>query len=157
MRQTLFLISLLATAAAAQGQSLDRQVVATAGGYFEGTSGRLTSTTGEVATLTFMQSGSSLAQGFEQGDVLISSVGHAVEGTWARVWPNPTSGMVVLHTGVAACPWRLSTADGRLVLNGTTDGPEQNIDLSLLAQATYLLSVSLPDGRSATWRIQKML
>ena len=89
MRQTLFLISLLATAAAAQGQSLDQQVIGSSGLQYVTVSARVAFTIGEPLTATLTGQDGIITQGFHQGTLTVTSVREELAATALSVHPNP--------------------------------------------------------------------
>lgn len=80
------------------------------------------------------------------GDCTLGSGCHMVTGMGVatteadlfRLYPNPTSGLVVVERSTATrSPWRLLDAYGRLVRSGTLEGLRGTLDLEGLAPGTY--------------------
>ncbi|MFK7925665.1 MAG: hypothetical protein AB8H47_27190 [Bacteroidia bacterium] len=121
-------------------QSLERQVLGTVGGYFEGSQVHLSYTGGEVATETL--SGTlTLTQGFQQAteDEITAIDPTQLVAVDYRLFPNPTEGpthLVLSSDQSLQLHWSLVDGLGRTLRQSATPvslvaGQEREVDLDL--------------------------
>ena len=146
-----FAILFLFAAIRLHAQTLERQVIGSAGIYQTAAWGSLSSTTGESVTNTFTTSSLILTQGFQQplqSDVRVYDiVGDNISVT---VFPNPAADIinVVVHSNVAGKHYYVTLFD---LLGQHLDLPKRDMsagletklqfDVSALANAPYLMQI----------------
>jgi len=105
-------------------QTTSPEVVASSGGYYEGTSASLSWTLGELATETYTTGGVTLTQGFQQ-PIIVSVTGINVEvlvfleGPFAGTEMNTslnTSGTIPLDQPYNIAPWNYSGTENVLAI-----------------------------------------
>lgn len=109
MKNKPLLMLLLLLSAGAHAQTLERQVIGSAGGSYSGSSFAADHTTGEAITATGSSGSFVLTQGFHQlqaGGTAISEKGLLVNFS---LYPNPASDVVTLSLQ-AATPFALRTS-----------------------------------------------
>ena len=72
--KTLLISLLLTVSAISFGQSIDQNVVSTAGDQHQSNNASISWTLGEVATESYTNGNATLNQGFQQGNLFISSI-----------------------------------------------------------------------------------
>jgi hypothetical protein len=150
-----FCLSFLLTAGLANGQSVERHVVASAGDYFVTPNLSLSWTLGEAVTETVSNEFMMLSQGFQQGEKITFTT---IKDPLARlfdikVFPNPTSDVVNISINSEMndiLTVQIYSMAGEKVLTEKTS--DKNIQLSLadLAPANYLLSLRKLNGELIT-------
>lgn len=159
MKKQLIFLFLICTAAV-QAQSLDRQVVASAGGYQENATLSLSYTLGELAVQTLTAGNLILTQGFQQPLGIGTFSPEQLYPDWqVKTWPNPVAGDLYLEistdvrTAVILETFDLS---GRLYLARRLETPLQSdpytLDLSNLEKGIYILKI-----RTADYSLQRIV
>jgi hypothetical protein len=147
-----YLLLLLFTAARLQAQSLERQVIGSAGIYQTAAWGSLSATTGECITNTFSASSVVLTQGFQQplpSDLMVYNV--PSNNISIEVFPNPASDLinVAINTNDPDKHYSVTLFDlpGQLLKlpcqnfsSGTTI--RLTFDLRPIANGTYLIQIN---------------
>lgn len=141
-----------ATIITAHAQSIERQVIGTAGAFQTASWGSLSSTTGESATTTLTTASNVLTQGFQQpliSDVKVYDVAPITISV--QVYPNPASDIanVVINTDNADKHYSATLFD---LLGQRLELPNQYLingrnthiifDLHRLAAATYMILIT---------------
>jgi hypothetical protein len=137
-------------------QSLDQQVIGSSGRQFVTSSARVTFTIGEPLTATLAGEDGIITQGFHQGTITVTSVRQELPVAALSVHPNPTVDRLIVTTAAEGANWHLHTLDGKAVMHGTFKQGRNDIDVTALAQATYMLTVVAHNHRTNTYRIVKM-
>jgi hypothetical protein len=144
---------LLGIAAKAQSPSIERYVVASAGGsYYNGTTFEMDYTLGEFAVVTLSDANNYLTQGFQQPfvDPNVSVNDNPLTDMNISYFPNPTSGNLTLNITNAGdrefklelfdvLGQRISTQTATAGFNGTT---AINIDMQHCTTGNYYLRIS---------------
>jgi hypothetical protein len=155
MKQKLFFTILFSfTIYGSQAQSLERQVIGSAGTFQTASWGSLSSTTGEALTTTLSSSSNFLTQGFQQplpSDINVK-VNEVAPGNFnVRVFPNPAGDFinVVIINGDAGKHYSVTLFDlpGQklsLQCQVVTTGCETTFkfDLNPLANGSYLINIT---------------
>jgi len=128
------------------GQSLDRQVIGSAGDYTSAGNVQLSWTVGEVAITTASSGNLVITQGFQQPDGLVIGIESPISGLSINLFPNPTQDIVVLKlNSKEAQELQLQWYDmlGQLVGDMQTASVHgeysREFDLSHFAPGTYFL------------------
>lgn len=144
----LFIFSLLFYNA--QGQEVERQVIANATHFMESGNLSLNGTLGEVSVTT-LDSGSdlSIGQGFHQGSLLITNTYEAFSDLEFNVFPNPTIEEVVITTS-AEQPLTATIFDltGRILIQQEIENPKEQttVHLGRLPAGHYFMKINDENG-----------
>lgn len=151
---------------AANAQSLERQVIASAGGFSTANGVSLSYTVGEPVIETAVSGSVILTQGFQQPDDITTSIKHVSNVSLNyTVFPNPTDDMIFIElqsdipvevelslydiTGR-----RIIELDNKAMVNGQV---REQMDLTQLAPANYILTMSEVGGKVLkTFKVQKI-
>ena len=140
--KNLFIPLLLSACLFVSAQDADQNVVATGGDYFSNASGSVSWTLGEVLTETYTE-GNTLSQGFQQVALTVTTLIDPVQLSYSlSVYPNPTSQHLVIESDEESLSYVLYNISGQAVLNGNIHAATQTLDLSALANGTYILKIN---------------
>lgn len=162
MRNTVWTFIVVAVAAwmapnaATHAQSLDQQVIGSSGQQYVTASARVAFTIGEPLTATLTGQDGIITQGFHQGTITVTSVREELPAATLSVFPNPAIDRLIVTSSADGALWHLHTLDGKAVMHGTLQQGSNQIDVSELAQATYMLTVVARDRKTNAYRIIKM-
>jgi hypothetical protein len=140
----------------AVAQSLDQQVIGSSGRQYVTASARVAFTIGEPLTATLTGQDGIITQGFHQGTITVTSVRDELPAAALSVHPNPAVDRLMVTSSAEGAQWHLHTLDGKAVMHGTLQQGRNEIDVTRLAQATYMLTVVARDRRTNAYRIVKM-
>ncbi len=152
----------LISQADASGQSLDAQVIAAGGEYFQNSQMSLSQTVGEAIIGDIGNSAADFSMGFQQAYDQLTAIPEpeAQHNSSGNIWvyPNPAQDALYLRF-TSATPnnqLRIIVRDltGR-ILSGAAYQPAQPIDISQLAPGMYLLELSTPAQASRQIRFIK--
>ncbi|MBK6930618.1 MAG: T9SS type A sorting domain-containing protein [Saprospirales bacterium] len=157
----LCLFFFLATTISASAQTIDRQVVASSGGYSATPDNTISGswTAGEIVAGPLIQPGFDLiiTQGFQQPDLFDASIGVGVQDVslemfGIKVFPNPVNQKLIIqvdNAGIKA-PWlKLFDLQGRLFQEMPLVYGHQEIDLSAMPNGSFFMHFSDADGHNA--------
>lgn len=151
-----FAFSFLLHTAAVNAQSLERQVIGTSGNQYFTAAATMDFTMGETVTATLTGQNGIATQGFHQGTISITSVRETLSLAELSVYPNPTTDKLTISTAIDNVLWQLHTLDGKIVTSGALNLGSTTVDVSSLAQATYMLTITTPLQGVNSYRIVKM-
>jgi len=140
----------LLTTGISNAQTIEREVVASAGDYFVAPTFSLSWTLGEPVVETVSNDYIMLTQGFQQSDFKITAIKEPLAGLFdISVFPNPTADVLNIRINSAKdeiITVQLYSMTGEKVISEKTR--EKNIQLNLadLSSASYLLSLRKLDG-----------
>jgi hypothetical protein len=159
-------IAMLGMGIASQAQSLERQVIGSAGGYEEEAGYSLSFTVGEPVVETAISGSLVLTQGFQQPDDIRVGINDVVKVNMDYlIFPNPTiDKLTVQLTADHAMEVTISLhdmlgrkfdqLDRKVLVDGVT---QQQYDLSSLAAANYMLVLTDKAGNQlGQFKIQKL-
>jgi hypothetical protein len=162
----LFGLAILGFGFVSQAQSLDRQVIGSAGGYEEQGGYSLSFTVGEPVVETAITGTLVLTQGFQQPDDVTVGINDVVKINMDYfIFPNPTVNQLTvqlsadkivevsisLHDMLGR---ELTDLNRKVLVDGVTN---QQYDLTNLAAANYMLILSDKDGNLlGQFKIQKL-
>lgn len=152
----------LAASVAVSAQSLERQVIGSAGDYATGGNVSLSYTVGETATATLSGGNLILTQGFQQPDDQMTGIDEPVFNGEITVYPNPTSDIVMINiTSDDDLILELTNVSGQQLMNRELVFQSGNysgqVDLQKYAAGTYLLYLRDSEGRVVTnYKVQKI-
>jgi hypothetical protein len=128
----------------ADGQTLPRSVISSAGGQFISSAGSLEWSLGEIMTETYSHDGGFLTQGFQQPSrVIVTSL--VEDETATLIYPNPVSRFLYVKTA-SDHEWQVELFDlhGKRMMSPIQkiDDTRIEVDLLGLPTAIYLLGIS---------------
>lgn len=137
----LLIFFLIALPLLAFGQKVDRHVVAAGGDYFEAASTSISWTLGELAVENFVAGNLFLTQGFQQGNMIVSSI-HGIHPEFVlKTYPNPVMDILIVESEKLDLKYRLIDAYGKIFENGTINSLSYELDFSSLPSGIYFLWV----------------
>lgn len=138
-------------------QTIDNQVVGSAGGSFEAANGSLSSTMGETVTNTLEQTNVTLTQGFQQPTFFITSVDNPKkEKLEVEIFPNPTTDVVYLKTSEKSMKYHVLDLSGKILETGELIESQTKINLLNYAKNIYLIEVySTSKNTKNTFKVTK--
>jgi len=148
-------LTLLISAFSINGQTIEREVIASAGDNFVSPTFTLSWTLGEPVTETISNDYMILTQGFQQGELYkVTAVKEPLAELFdINVYPNPTPD--VLNISIRShqdeiLSVQLYSLTGEKVLSEKTKEKNIRFNLSHLSSASYLLSLRKLDGSLIT-------
>ncbi len=146
------------------GQSVERQVIASSGGYSSSSSVSASFTVGETVTATGTSSSIIVTQGFQQPTVSSVGIEELDNGLSVNVYPNPVSDNLMVEISainelhVNATVYDMAGKEtgisvSNLQVNGTL---KTTLDASALSAGNYLISFTDENTSLGTVRIQKV-
>lgn len=146
------------------GQSAERQVIASTGGYAAATGLQVSYTVGETVIATGTSSNIIVTQGFQQPDGNSVGIEELDNGLSVNVYPNPVSNEVAVEISamndlnVSATVYDMhgkqtSVGLSNLKVNGTL---KTSLDISSLSAGQYFISFTDASANLGTVRIQKV-
>lgn len=124
-------------------QSISRDVVSAAGDEFIAATGSLSWTLGETVTETFVTDSYTLSQGFQQGDLSVTSIlDPTIAGFNVNVYPNPVKNRLTINTDLQGAKYSIVNMKGKIVNTGKLNQSALQIDFTALPAGTYLLQVN---------------
>jgi len=135
------LIFLISMPLLAFGQRVDRFVVAGGGDYYEAASTNIAWTLGELAVGNLIVGDIFLSQGFQQGNMIISTVGGIPLGFVLKAYPNPVVDILVIETEKLDLLYRLLDVNGKMLENGTINSSSFELDFTSFPSGIYFLWV----------------
>jgi hypothetical protein len=161
MKQSLLLWLSLLYGIGGYSQSVQSQVIGSAGDHFETNEAQMAFTIGEVVTETFGAGDLILTQGFHQTNLMVTSIEDLAAEFQLRVFPNPTVDLLSIDAQRSPESFSLELMDTagrplllqRSMLNGTT----HQINLSNYPPGIYLLRLRTEDRKNIqTFKIVKL-
>ncbi|MDC7240182.1 MAG: T9SS type A sorting domain-containing protein [Spirochaetales bacterium] len=135
----IYILILLVIPIYSLGQSIDRQVVSTAGGTFESSSISISWTLGELAIGTFSVGDIMLTQGFHQGSLEVNSIEDIELNFKLKAYPNPVTDFLVIETDRLGVFFQIVDSNGKVLLNGNIENETQEIDFTNFTSGFYFL------------------
>lgn len=123
------------------GQQIDRHVVAAGGDYYEAASTNIAWTLGELVVGNLIVGDIFLSQGFQQGNMIISTVGELPAGFVLMAYPNPVVDILMIETEKLDLPYRLMDINGKMLKNGTINSSSFELDFTSFPSGIYFLWV----------------
>ncbi len=136
-----------------------QEVVAPAGNYHKSPNHSISWTIGEAVIESFSAGAFQLTQGFQQGDLVVSTLAcDLFIDLDIKAFPNPVRDYVTLSVdreNVDNIGYMLFTMEGRLVDQQALNGTETNIDFKDLEPGGYFVRVMKGSDLLATFKIVK--
>ena len=140
-------------------QSLERMVIGSAGLAVQNTNAGLSYTVGETAT----QSANLLTQGFQQPKIKTNTGTIELDNlkTKAMVFPNPTVDILNIKSnlpleGIQTLDYQVFDMYGKVVLSGNIAANGGVLDVSFLASASYVLTLTSGTQYTKTVRFTRI-
>ncbi len=138
----------------ANSQTIERDVIATAGDHFVAPTFSLSWTLGEPVTETISNDGIMLTQGFHQGEFKLTAIRESLTEQFdITVFPNPTPDILNIRFNSEMneiITVQLYSMTGEKILFERTQDKNIQINLANLSNASYLLSLRKNDGALIT-------
>ncbi len=154
MKQLKLTIIALFASAFVFGQTLERQVIGSAGLAVQNGTAGLSYTIGEQATSSQIIPATKLTQGFQQVDPVefVGILDLYANQIQASVFPNPTVKILKLQSdlytiGIDELNFQILDLHGKLVLEGIVPSDGGSFDVSSLAASTYTLVLRAKNGQ----------
>lgn len=147
------------------GQSAERQVIGSTGGFATTNSIQISSTVGETVVSTGTSNSIILTQGFQQPHGSAVGIDEPELGISIEAFPNPTSSILILDFNVSrqqiieislydALGKSYTLPQSKLNISGNM---QHQIDLSLIAAGNYFIRLRNPEGTlDKSIKIQKV-
>ena len=123
------------------GQKIAHQVIAAGGDYFEATSTNISWTLGEFAAENFTVGDLFLTQGFQQGNMVITSIRGIQAEFVLKAYPNPVVDILIVETEKQDLSYRLVNVYGKELENGTIRSLSFELDFTSFPSGIYFLWV----------------
>jgi hypothetical protein len=116
-----------------------QDVIASGGDYFSNSNGSLTWTCGEIITEPFSANGVSISQGFNQTNLVITTVEEFLTENFNVIaFPNPTNDFVIIKSDKSELlNYQLFDLKGNLLKQETNNNSIQQISLKQLPTGIY--------------------
>ena len=137
----LLIFFLIAMPPMAFGQKIAHYVIAAGGDYFEAASTNISWTLGELAAETYTVGDLFLTQGFQQGNMVITSIGGIQAGFVLKAYPNPVVDILIVETEKLDLPYRLLDINGKMLENGTINSSSFELEFTSFPSGIYFLWV----------------
>jgi len=155
MKNLLPIIMLLVCCGLANGQSIERQLVASTGGQLSNGSAVVTQSVGEAITGELSSGSSTAYQGYQQADDFIVSVQHALN-TGVSVFPNPFHSSITIDGNNSFEYLKLYDMQGKLIRTINL-GQSSSVALSDLATGLYHIKLFSSNSElTSSHQIQKL-
>lgn len=119
-----------------------QELVTTSGETFSNITYQMSFSLGETLTETLFSEEYTLTQGFQQGNLTVTSIVDPVQtGFSVSVYPNPVQNHLTIETDVQEAKYRIINLLGEIVKTGHITETALQIDFSDLSNGTYLLNV----------------
>ncbi len=130
----------------ANAQSIDLEVIATAGEHFQNGSSQLSWTMGESITDTYSAGGNIVTQGFHQTQLMVTSVEESnLLNLDVNIFPNPTSDHLIVDAKGEHSKLTITLYDvnGKMIMQSDMKPGQGRVKLNLseLVMAYYMLGV----------------
>ncbi len=161
MKQSLLLWLSLLYSIGGYSQSVQSQVVGSAGDFFQTNEAQMAFTLGEVVTETFNSGELILTQGFHQTNLMVTSLEDLAAEFQLRVFPNPTVDFLSIDALQSPESFNLELLDtsGRplFLQRNMSQGATHQINLSNYPPGIYLLRLRTEDRKNIqTFKIVKL-
>jgi len=142
-------------------QSIEPQVIASAGEHFDNGTTQLSWTLGEVMIDTYDNGTNILTQGFHQTELTVTSVEETLANIRLNMYPNPTSELLNIDLGNNESDINLQLFDmsGKLVHSDKIEAYQTKyfLPMNKVATGNYLVRMQSVDGKmNTTHKVMKV-
>ena len=162
MKTIFYLLFLVIWTCNVSGQSLNPEIVSSAGETYQGSSMQIDWTLGELSIVTIQNASKQITQGFHQPIYTITSVNELPQELGeVNVYPNPTSGIIMIKINLDNTQnvrVQLIDFNGKLIWTKKENGSQIEWDESIknLPNGTYFLNLMFNGNKhSQTFKILK--
>lgn len=125
------------------GQSIDNQVISSAGNFLEAANGSLSTTIGESCAQTLIRPQIILTQGFQQPVFVITDVSpieqnHELE---VLVYPNPTPDFLHIKTTKNGLYYKVYTQSGKVLFADQLRSQDEVLNLNTLSNGMLFIEI----------------
>ena len=163
MKKILFTVFILTSIFQTFAQSAKLDVIATSGDYFKNSTYSLSWTLGECVTETFVTTGNTLTQGFQQSSYFVTSINElSTEGFYVKAYPNPVSDLINIsvkneHSIQKNVRIKLFDSNGKILFLKKISSDLIQLNMSEYSSGFYLLKVEDPESKiHQNFKIQKI-
>ncbi len=133
----------------AKSQSVNPDVIATAGDFYANSSGQLQWTLGEVMTETYQNSSNMLTQGFHQPFNSTTGIANIYSSNLISVYPNPATEFVSINFNTLKGKYLVSLSDvtGKLLTSEEVDAGNfslYQLSVKNYSNGMYFITISNP-------------
>ena len=123
------------------GQRIAHHAITAGGDYSEAASTNISWTLGELAAENFTVGDMLLTQGFQQGNMVITSI-HGIQADFVlKAYPNPVVDILIVETEKQDLNYRLVDVSGNVLENGTIHSLSFELDFTGFPSGIYFLWV----------------
>lgn len=142
-------------------QSIEPQVIASAGEHFDNGTTQLSWTLGEVVIDTYDNGTNILTQGFHQTELTVTSIEEVLSNISLNMYPNPTSELLNIELGNNEADINLQLFDmgGKLVYSDKIEAYQTKfvLPMNTVATGNYLVQMQSVDGKmNTTHKVMKV-
>lgn len=124
-------------------QNTNQQVIASGGDEFKTSTAGLSWTLGEVVTSSLSTESHTLSQGFQQGNLTISTIiEEDVPEIALKAYPNPVKDILIIETAELNLKYLLINVNGEIMINGIITSDHEEIDFTGFPAGIYFLSIN---------------
>lgn len=139
----ILIVLFLGISASLIGQEIQQDVIAAAGDFKESENLSISWTLGEIAVETLDNGTHIVTQGFQQGDLKISTLMENASLDFSlKAFPNPVMNKLSVEFDAESLPFQLVDFAGKIIMNGTLYNGLDIIDFTSLPPGTYFLVVN---------------
>jgi hypothetical protein len=145
------------------GQNARLDVIASSGEFFSNSTNSLSWTIGECIPETFISSGNTLTQGFQQSLYVVTSINELmVEGIFVKAYPNPFSDFINISVKtdndvVKTIGIELYDSQGKILFLDKFSSDFVQLNMKNYSSGFYVLKVKVPESKILqNFKIQKI-
>lgn len=123
------------------GQRIDRYVIAAGGEYYETASTNISWTLGELVSDNYTVGDLFLTQGFQQGNMVVTSNREIEAGFILKAYPNPVLDKLIIESEKQDLPFKILDIHGKVLENGIIHSSSFELDFTSYSSGIYFLWV----------------
>jgi len=158
MKKIIFIVVALLITTYTMGQIVSTELISSSGDVFCNSNYQLDWSIGECITETFNSESFIFAQGFHQGDYIVTEIEN-LSNIEAIVYPNPTSDLIILrftkNTEFEKSNYTITDLTGKDLVTYKIQSELEQIDFSNYANGFYLLTITQDNKIIKTFQIIK--
>jgi hypothetical protein len=127
-------------------QGISNDIIGSTGEYDENSSVSLSWTIGENIVETMANNSITLSNGFQQGDLTVSTIINNIEQKYEiQVYPNPIETMLTINSKEYTLDYSLVNSNGQTLKKGLIDSNLTTLDFSDYPSGLYILILNRED------------